>query len=281
MFPRHVFLIVLILFSSLIAYGQQVEWLTDIDAAKNVARTEGKPMLFDFWATWCGPCKAMEKNFWPRPEVIEFSKRFVCVKVNLDRNKGFAGKYGVSAIPNVVFTDPWGHGLTNERGFGAATAEDILKKVKILPTDFAKIKDAGNILETDDKNLDALHTVADFYQERKLYWQGTEFLKRIVKLELDSAKRENALVNLAFNHIRLDQPDDAIDRFEKLQKEFAESKQGDLFLYGLMYAYIRKNKLQNAEKNLLALKSKFPASNLIPQAEKNLQDAVDSKETKR
>jgi len=49
----------------------------------------------------------------------------------------------------------------------------------------------------------------------------------------------------------------------------------------LMYAYLRKNKLQNAEKNLLALKSKFPASNLIPQAEKNLQDAVDSKETKR
>jgi thiol-disulfide isomerase/thioredoxin len=277
MLRRHTLFLFLILFSGIYVYSQQIEWQTDITEAQKVAKGNGKPILFDFTAKWCGPCQNMERNFWPRADIVELSKKFVCVKVNFDRNKPFAGKYGVRGIPNVVFTDPWGRGLTYQLGFSGTTEGEILEKIRFLPGDFSPIMQAGNALDADEKNLEALHKVADFYQERKLYWQGTDFLKRILKLELDPAKRENVLVNLAFNHIRLGQPEDAIDRFERLEKEYSDSKEYDLFLYGVMYAYIKKNKLQNAEKTLSELKSKFPGSRLVPQAEKNLQEAKEKK----
>lgn len=233
--------------------------------------------MYDFTASWCKPCKAMDERFWPKPEIVELSKQFVAVKVNFDKDKSFASKYGVNAIPNVVFTDPWGRGLTYQRGFSSGTEAEILEKIKFLPKDFTSLKEAGNLLESDEKNLDALHRFAAFYQQRKFYWQATEFYKKIMKLEADPAKRENTLVNLAFNHIRLDESGEAIEKFEILLKEYSKSPQSDLFIYGTLFANIKKNKLQNAEKLLSDLKTRYPESKLIPQAEQNLAEAKSKK----
>jgi thiol-disulfide isomerase/thioredoxin len=264
----------IILFFTLVAYslcyGQHIIWITDLSAARKLSKETGKPLLYDFTASWCGPCRNMDKNFWPKREVVELSKRFICVKVDFDRNKSLAAKYGVSGIPNVVFTDPWGRGIVNQLGFASATEGEILSKFEFIPTDFTPVLEAGNVLESDGKNLDALHKMWAFYQERKLYWQGTDFLESLMRLEPDPAKRENVIVNLAYNYIRIGEPDEAIDKFEILQKEFPRSPQNDLFLYGLMYASIKKNKLQNAERYMSELKSKFPASKLVLQAEQNL-----------
>jgi hypothetical protein len=102
-------------------------------------------------------------------------------KSKFDRNKSLAGKYGVHGIPNVVFADSWGRGLTFQLGFGSGTEDEIPEKIRFIPGNFSPVREAGNALEADDKNVDALHRLADFYQERKLYWQGTDFLKTHTK----------------------------------------------------------------------------------------------------
>lgn len=70
---------------------------------KEVLNSE-KPVLVDFWATWCGPCKMIA------PIISEISKEFnnkVKVgKVNVDEEKELAIKYGISSIPTlVIFKD--------------------------------------------------------------------------------------------------------------------------------------------------------------------------------
>ena len=73
--------------------------ITDASFDEVVLKSD-KPVLVDFWATWCGPCRMLG----PVIEEIatEYEGRVVVGKVDVDSNQEYAAKYGVRNIPTVL-----------------------------------------------------------------------------------------------------------------------------------------------------------------------------------
>ena len=81
--------------------GHHLPWLVDAtDGSFDREIRAGVPVLVDFWAEWCGPCKMMA----PVLEQIsrEYAGRIKIVKVDVDANQLSAGRFGVQSIPTMV-----------------------------------------------------------------------------------------------------------------------------------------------------------------------------------
>ena len=87
----------------------------------------GKPMVLDFWAEWCGPCRMVS------PIIDELAKeyegRVTIGKMNVDENDDVVGQFGIRNIPTVIF---FKDGQMVDKMVGAAPKNKFAAKIEAL-----------------------------------------------------------------------------------------------------------------------------------------------------
>ncbi len=94
--------------------GAKIAWVEDLQEARALAQAQGKPLLVDFGASWCGACGELDRHTFSDPRVVSASQGFIAVRVDLSpgevtpEKKAWLAEYAQKGLPLIVIHDPAG-----------------------------------------------------------------------------------------------------------------------------------------------------------------------------
>jgi len=108
-----------------------VSSLEDFDRELQQARSDGKPVMLDFYADWCVVCKEMETYTFSDPSVREGLKQFVLLKVDVTKNneldKAFLKQFDLFGPPAILFFNTNSTEIKSHRLVGFVKAKPFLE----------------------------------------------------------------------------------------------------------------------------------------------------------
>ena len=114
--------------------GPSVNWLPYDQGLIMDAKKRGMPVILDFYAEWCLPCRELDKKVFRDPEVVRLSKKFVTLRIDLTRRHAYQKvlreRYQVRGVPTVIFINSNGIEERVLRIESFIDKEEIIKRMQ-------------------------------------------------------------------------------------------------------------------------------------------------------
>ncbi|AVQ12819.1 PF03190 family protein [Leptospira santarosai] len=249
----------------------EIQWEKSVKTAFEKAKTEGKPIFIDVYADWCGYCKTLKNEIYPKKEVqLELSK-FVALSLDGDTFPNLKRKYGIKGYPSILFLDK--NGSLIDKITGMPDSKMILKLLKNAYARKNLEKEYLEKLAKDPNGVKTNFQTGVYYFEAKEYTKAVRFFQKAIDTNdtRNTDKKHDALFNLGISYLEVGNFKSAIATFNSYLSRYPN---GDLssVLFFRANAYEELNQKEEAKadyKKVLELTTD-------PEEKRDLQLRIDS-----
>jgi thioredoxin-related protein len=160
----------------------EITYQSDFRSAQEVARTEKKPLIVEFYKTGCKWCRLMDDSTFNDKIIIEMSEKMIFLKLDADKDSTLAREYGVDYYPTTILFKADGNEI--DRLVGFFPAADFYNEIQLYIQGRETLEDYLGRLQDEPRRSDYLMAVAEKYRNRSDWNKALSYYNRILSIGL-------------------------------------------------------------------------------------------------